>query len=495
MKHKKVILLVAVLLLLLSGSVPPAHPAQLSAARAQPELLALAQSRPQQQVAVIVQQAGQGDLAKQQAAALGGIITRDLSIINAFSAQMSAAAAGQLAADPSVRWVSLDAAVVKSGNALPGKRNPSNPINPGNAYLASIRADSLFIEHPELNGAGVTVAVVDSGISDLPEFGGRVLANVTVTPDGVTADAYGHGTHVAGIIAGSGEYPGVAQGANLVNVKVSAGDGSGLVSDVVAGLQWILDNKDAYNIRVANISINSTVIENYNNSPLDAAVEVLWFNNIVVVVSSGNNGKPRGILFPPANDPFVITVGSVDDQGTPQFFDDLVASFTANGKTESNYQKPEVIAPGSDIYSLMAPECLIAQQHPDHVADGSYLRLSGTSMSAGVVSGAVAVLLQDEPGLTPDQVKNRLVSTGRLINGKVWSRYLNLRAAVESESLLSANTGRKASKLLWPEGGDPVVWDSVAWNSVAWNSVAWNSVAWNSVAWNSVAWNSLVWED
>jgi serine protease AprX len=229
-------------------------------------------------------------------------------------------------------------------------------------------------------------------------------------------------------------------------------------------------------------------------------VEILWFNGIVVVVSAGNNGTAT--LYPPANDPFVIVVGATDDMGTWSINDDVVASFSAYGTTLDNFAKPDLVAPGRNIISLLASDdSNFALGRPANAvpgADGiSYFRMSGTSAAAPIVSGAVALLRQAYPDLTPDQVKYRLMATA-LKNwpgydpAKAGAGYLNILAAVLTNTNESANTGINASQLLWT-GSDPVTWGSVAWNSVAWNSVAWNSVAWNSVAWNSVAWNSDYW--
>ncbi len=492
MKGKSLILVFLVVAFVLSSSVPLSRPVDPAA---QPQLLALAAAQPDAVVNVIVQKAGTDGRAEAALAASGGQLTKNLSIINAFGARLPALAAVNLAAQPGVRWVSLDAPAVKSG-LLPGKKKPGpNTTNPGNAYRETIRAAALQTDRPELTGQGVTVAVVDSGITPMPELEGRILADIVINGDN-PGDGYGHGTHVAGIIAAAGDQPGVAPGVNLVNVKVSDDQGEGAISDVVAGLQWVLENKDAYNIRVVNISINSSVIENYKDSPLDAACEILWFNGIVVVVSSGNNGKSSGLLYPPANDPFVITVGSVDDQGTAWLGDDVISPFTAAGRVVGGYYKPDLMAPGSDIYSLLSsPENTIAREHPGQVVDDHTLRLSGTSMASAVASGAAALLLQSEPELTPDQVKYRLTHNGsRAFNGGR-TRYLDIHAAIDNETFDSANTGFKISHLLTESGQLGRVWDSVAWNSVAWNSVAWNSVAWNSVAWNSVAWNSVAWDD
>lgn len=492
--------LVVVMLLVLVGSssAPSAGPV-----KAQGTLVQLAARSPEQMVDVIVQKAGQQGTAEAAARELGGSGLVQLDIIRAFSARMTAGAAVELAAHPDVRWVSADAAVKQTGNG-----EWVSPANLKTAYIGEIRADKVWKSADQRQGKGVGVAVVDSGVnwqSDLyTQMGAnRVVANVRFNSDNnqTTFDNFGHGSHVAGVIGGNGRqsngyYIGVAPQSSLINVKVSNDDGSTTTSSVVAGLQWILENKDAYNIRVVNLSLNSAEMESYHTNPLCAAVEILWFNGIVVVVSGGNNGNAN--LYPPANDPFVITVGSVDDKGTTAIADDSLASFSAFGRTADGISKPDLVAPGKNIVSLMGNASgLLPVTYPANKVGTAYFKMSGTSVSAPMVAGAAVLLLEDEPGLTPDQVKYRLVSTAN----KAWAGYqankagggiLDVFAAVNGSSTESANTGLQASQLLW-SGDEAVAWDSVAWNSVAWNSVAWNSVAWNSVAWNSVAWNSDYW--
>ena len=218
--------------------------------------------------------------------------------------------------------------------------------------VGAVRADQLWNTR---QGQGVTVAVVDSGIANHPDLQGRILANNNQTASPTTGDIYGHGTHVAGIIGGTGNRMGIAPRVNLINVKVSDDNGMSYASDLVDGLQWINDNRAAYNIKVVNISMNSAIAESYLTSPLCAAVEILWFNGITVVVSAGNNGG-SGPVLPPANDPFVITVGAADDMGTASLSDDVVASFSAYGTTEDGFAKPDLIAPGRNILSCwLAP--------------------------------------------------------------------------------------------------------------------------------------------
>ena len=347
------------------------------------------------------------------------------------------------------------------------------------------------------------MAVIDSGIFKTKDLGKRVRTNANFNAayhDGI--DRYGHGTFVAGIIAGSGsssgnKYIGVAPRADVVNVRVSNDQGMSTESDVVSGLQWVLENKAKYNIRVVNLSLNSSVAQSYHTSPLDAACEILWFNGIVVVVSAGNNGTTT--LYPPANDPFVITVGATDDKATLSTADDVVATFSAYGTTESGFAKPDLVAPGKNIIGLL-PENdklnMSATRSANRI-DKTYFKLSGTSMSAPMISGAVALLLQDEPNLNPDQVKYRLTATAN----KSWTGYnattagagyLDIYAAVNGTTTQSANTGLTASQLLWT-GTNPVQWGSVQWGSVQWGSVQWGSVQWGSVQWGSAQWGSDYW--
>ena len=397
---------------------------------------------------------------------------------------------------------------------LSGLSSCANCIDTGNlanSYIQATNADLLWRNAPPLDGKNVTVAVVDSGIAPHGDLRGagngnlRIKTAVDLSSNVTGSDGNGHGTHVAGIIGGNGKTNsgariGIAPKVDFIDVKVSNEHGVSLVSDVVEGLQWIYDNHDSYNIRVVNLSLNSSVPEPYHLSPLSAAVEILWFNGIVVVVAAGNNGTGSGpvTLYPPANDPFVITVGAVEDAGTPMLSDDSVASFSAYGTTADGFAKPDLVAPGRNIISLLAnTTARIYVDHPTHRVDEHLFRMTGTSMATPMVTGAVALMLQDEPNLTPDQVKYRLKATAN-INWPGYSAaqagagYLDIHGAVNSTSTATANTGIAASQTLWT-GDDPVAWDSVSWNSVSWNSVSWNSVSWNSVSWNSVSWNSEVW--
>ena len=495
------VLVADILLFALCGASATGVPAR---AKAQPQLLQMAAAEPGAQLRVIVQKADQTDQAEKLVMSLGGAVTDDLRLINAFAAEVPGEAVAQLAVAGGVRWVSLDAAVMTSACS-----QCIDTTNLANAYIGAIQADKVWNAAPYLQGQGIGVAVIDSGINpngDLYTLMGvnRQVGNVRFNTDynQSTYDGYGHGTHVSSIIGGdgsesNGRYIGVAPMVNIINVKVSNDDGSATVKNVVRGLQWVLENKNTYNIRVVNLSLNSATAESYQTSPLDAAVEILWFNKIVVVVSAGNRGG--GAIYPPANDPFVITVGATNDKGTSALTDDVVASFSAYGSTTDGVKKPDLVAPGTNIIARLVNSNMgLALAHPaNKVAGGVYFQMSGTSMAAPIVSGGVALLLQDEPNLTPDQVKYRLTATAN----KSWSGYdsttagagyLDIKAAVSGATTGAANTGTRASQLLW-SGSAPVTWGTVNWNSVNWNSVNWNSVNWNSVNWNSVNWNSDYW--
>ena len=507
MKILQRIFLVMITLVLVVGSLGPVSvPTVGSPTTVHPLLRKIAAENPDQMVSVLVQKVDHSGRAEWLVAKNGGDLIKDLDIINALVAELTAQSAVNLASDPAIRWITMDVPVESTNKASP-KNDETDTICTENYFLDTLRVHPLW--EMGLQGQGITVAVIDSGIDREKDLqvnpnkakpDSRVIKQLSFNSNpGHLNDASGHGTHVAGIIGGSGYrsgglFAGIAPQVNLISLRISDDSGMAYESDAIEAMQWVLDNKDKYNIRAVNISINSTIESSYHTSPLDAAAEILWFNGVVVVVSVGNKGSNSGYntaKAAPANDPFIITVGASDERGSPELSDDKISSFSTHSITIDGHSKPEIIAPGTDIISILGPDDWISD-HPDRVVmNGEYFRLSGTSMSAPMVTGAVALLLQDEPDLTPDQIKYRLIKTAGVIGGRY--PYLDIYAAVTGSSTESANTGQIASQLLWT-GDDPVAWDSVAWNSVAWNSVAWNSVAWNSVAWNSVSWSSVAWK-
>lgn len=468
--------------------------------RLHPALIQIA-AGPERKVPVIVQKTNATGRVEDLVSELGGTVTKDLHIINAFAAELPTSALLELAGSDGVRWVIPDAPVISSNREGDDDGPCGDDLEdcPQNHYLDTLGVRQVW--DMGLDGQGIAVAVIDSGISTDKDFNKRLVARKNFYSNRRNVnDTFGHGTHVAGIIGGSGAdsdglYAGIAPGVNLISLKIGNNSGMAHESDAVEAMQWVLEHKDRYNIRVVNLSINSTVELSYHASPLGAAAEILWFNRVVVVASAGNtdqNGGFSTIDAAPASDPFIITVGASNENGDTNPANDTVATFSASGTTADGFAKPDIIAPGQDIVSVLSGRSDWGEEYPDRVVlDGQYFRLSGTSMSAPMVTGAVALLLQDEPNLTPDQVKYRLVNASNSVDGQP---YLDVYAAVTAGTTESLNTGIAASQLLWT-GDQPVNWDSVNWNSVNWNSVNWNSVNWNSVNWNSVNWNSVSWDD
>jgi serine protease AprX len=301
------------------------------------------------------------------------------------------------------------------------------PLRPSMAITnVAIGADQVWAgdgDLPGLTGRGVTVAVIDSGISDRHSaLRRRVIATMDFTGgDGV--DRYGHGTHVAAIIAGQAgrtvetrQLQGVAPGAYLVNLRVLGDDGSGIISSVIEAIDWAIEHKARYRIGVINLSLGAPVLQPYRDDPMCEAVERAVQAGIVVVTAAGNFGRSQsgravfGGITTPGNDPYVITAGAIDTHGTPERSDDTVAAFSSRGPTLYDLvMKPDVMAPGSHIVSAEAAGSVVAREHPERHVTGlganGYIQFSGTSMAAAVVSGVVALLLQNDPSLTPADAK------------------------------------------------------------------------------------------
>ncbi len=259
-----------------------------------------------------------------------------------------------------------------------------------------------------LTGKGIVVAVLDTGIDpheDLTTPTNRILAwKDIVNKENSSYDDNGHGTHVAGIIAGNGRYSngkyrGIAPEAKLVGVKILNEEGNGKLSDVISGIEWCIDSLSALNIRVINLSIGSEVQESYRSDPLCRATTTAWENGITVCTAAGNSGPGPGSINTPGINPVIITVGNLDDQNTLTNIDDILSPSSSRGPTPDDVIKPDLVAPGTDITSLKV--------------GGGYTTLSGTSMATPLVTGAVALILQKWSNLKPDQIKSILMRKAR----------------------------------------------------------------------------------
>jgi serine protease AprX len=290
-------------------------------------------------------------------------------------------------------------------------------------YPGLIGADQLHDRG--ITGASVTIAVLDSGLwqDTAQNYGGRIRATVDVVNGGrgaVNGDPYGHGTHITSIAASgaitlTGRYHGIAPRADLVIVRAFDRFGAGRYTDVIAGLDWVVRNRDRHNIRVLNLSFGAQPQSFYWDDPLNQAVMAAWRAGIVVVVSSGNDGPAPMTVNVPGNVPYVITVGAMTDSYTPSdATDDVLATFSSSGPTYEGFVKPEIVAPGGHIAASMSSSTYLATLDPDSMQLGQQLfTMSGTSQASAVTTGVVALLLNREPWLTPDEVKCRLIRTAR----------------------------------------------------------------------------------
>jgi serine protease AprX len=283
------------------------------------------------------------------------------------------------------------------------------------------------------NGEGVGIAVIDSGVAVMPELRGTVIARVDFTDNaGRGLDKYGHGTHVAGIIAAHAASKtdttrGVAPGAHIVSLKVLDSNGVGTADNVIEAIDWAIKYKQRFNIKVINMSLGGAVLQPAADDPLCQAVERAYRAGIIVVTSAGNHGKTvdgtpiYGAITTPGISPFAITVGALNTKGTSSRDDDEVASYSSKGPTRFDHLiKPDLVAPGNKIAGLAAPNSTLVNNHPELVTGtgtSKRLTLSGTSMAAGVVSGAVAAILNAHPKAGPFAVKTSLQLGARAVAG------------------------------------------------------------------------------
>jgi serine protease AprX len=466
---------------------------------ASPALARLAASSPGRSVEVIIQLRRGVNTARGRALvrALGGRPGVDLGIINGLSARLTAGQAERLALSPLVRAVSLNAAI--RDTAL----TDATPWTLATPFDQTVGATRLW---NRTTGAGVGVAVIDTGISgDLPDFQtsqgsgtSRVIASAVTDPNATSAnDTYGHGTAVAGLVAGNGwyrdssdsrfgQYAGTAPDANLISIKVADDSGHATTLDAIYGLQFAVDHKADYNIRVINLSFRSTDAQSYTSDPLDAAVEQAWFAGITVVAAAGNMGDASdAVSYAPGNDPYVITVGAVDAQGTASPWDDVEASWSSRGQTQDGFSKPDVLAPGAHIVSTLAPDSAFAGACPTCIVADAYFQVSGTSLAAPMVSGLAADLIAAHPRWTPSKVKGALVNSAiSLPSGG--SEVHAMDAYWASGSELVSDQGLTPNDLIDPNTST-IDYDAASWSAASWSTAAdplaasWSAASWSCV--------------
>ena len=388
---------------------------------------------------VIITTAGRPGSQHRSAVSTGGGSVKDTySVINSFSARLPLRAIQALTKRDDFAFVSKDRPITVFGHL----ENTTG--------AAQIR--NLIAAIPSLNGAGVGIAILDSGIYSSHHqitYNGvsRISVNVDAGGFGNATDYSGHGTHVASMACGTnhigpGAYTGVAPGATIINVKVLDRTGTGYTSNIINAINWCVSYRNTYNIKVMNLSLGAPALDSYKNDPVCKAVRAAHDAGIVVVVAAGNDGKDQygnklyGTIHSPGTEPSAITVGASNTFGTDSRGDDVVTTYSSRGPTRGYYTdglgnkvydnliKPDLVAPGNKIIGAEAYGCDLIAAHPELDANvyetNAYhyvMYMSGTSVSAPMVSGAAALLLQANPSLTPNLVKAILMYSAQPLNG------------------------------------------------------------------------------
>ena len=349
-------------------------------------------------------------------------------------------------------------------------------------------------------GSGVDVALIDSGTAPVDALDGsnKVVYGPDVSYESGqdslrNLDTFGHGTHMAGIIAGrSDSFHGVAYGARIISLKAADAHGQTDINQIVAEIKWVTQHAhdDGMNIRVLNLSFGAVPSTGYRKDDLAYAVERAWSAGIITVVAAGNEGIYSNGLDTPAFDPFVIAVGADNPHGTPDISDDNVSSFSSRG---NGTRDPDVIAPGKSVVSLRDPGSYLDTQYPDARVGDTLFRGSGTSQATAVVSGAAALIVSQRPNITPDQVKGLLMSTARPIPSAAYSAQgaglIDLQAAYDS------NTPNTPQYWQHSNGSPQGVWSNVAdATGNSWSTASAGN-SWSGNSWTSAGWSGPGWDD
>ncbi len=503
--------LAAMLVVPVAGSAAPKVPGKAVVPQA---LLSDAAKHPLQMFDVIVQGDSGSQASQNDVQSGGGKFKKRFLSISGVSASLPGAAILKLAKYPHVTAITPDVKVHSSGYEDSTMWQDSTDL--------SILQNSFDPNTGEITGPAPqapTIAIVDSGVQDRADFKGRLVQRIDICSlcsSGGGDDLEGHGTMVAGVAAGSGQngqYVGAAPNAKIISIRTANASGESRMSDVIAAADWIRQNASKYNIRVANFSLAGASDTSFRVDPLDKAVESLWFSGIVVVAAAGNHGSASGpvsMSYAPGNDPFVITVGAVDQHMTSDPTDDTVPEWSAYGMTMDGFHKPDIAAPGRYMVSSVPSTASIPATVPDRVLAPGYMWMSGTSFAAPVVSGAAAQILARHSGFTPDQVKGALMlSANYLPNDTAMAAGVGeIDGGVAStiDDPPNPNEGFqqfvKKDPLTGVKSFDAVSWNEyvkanaswaqASWNAASWAEASWNAASWAEASWNAASWNSSV---
>ncbi len=490
-------------------------------------------------ISVIVREApGSGTLPEQLVESSGGTVTLQLPIVGGFAAELPRAAIPRIGSDASVLSITPNAHVQLQGAGY----SAGSDVGSMRSTMRLIGANSFW--SAGFTGSGVDVAIIDSGVS--PVLGlndaGKVIRGPDLSfesqaPNLRFLDTFGHGTFMAGLIAGHDPgaqanlgqantgYSGVAPGARIVSVKVADAHGATDVSQVIAAIDWVVQHRydNGMNIRVLNLSFGTYGAQPYALDPLAFAAEVAWHSGVFVVVAAGNNSPSSGRLMNPAMDPFVMAVGAASPNGTVPTKDDVLMESSARGDGVRN---PDLVAPGRSLQGLRVPGSYIDQTFPAGRISDRFFRGSGTSQAAAIVSGAAALVIQQRPAITPDQLKALLTSTADAlpaadVRGQ-GAGMLNLGDAFRAPTLPSVQAFARSigtGSLELARGGNHLVLDGVVlegeqdifgapfdstsmaaltlagatWSGGTWNGSVWAGPGWAGNEWSSVEWESGTW--
>jgi serine protease AprX len=425
-------------------------------------------------------------------------LKRKFATIPAGSAQLTGAQIVALAGDSKISVITTDAPTAKTS------------YSNGQTWPSSAKLTAYW-NKAGTGTKGPTIAFLDSGIdASHSAFGGRVLTQQNFysgTNPNSAGDGLGHGTMTASIAAGDDDgYAGGVPNVNIVELDVLDDQGSGSTSDMIAALDWIQANKATYNIKVVNISVMGSESSSFMYDPLDKAVEKLWLNGVVVVVAAGNyadNGAQSGVLYAPANDPFVITVGATDVNSSGNTGDDFAAPWSAWGYTNDGFMKPEIAAPGRYMNGAVPTAgSTMESLHPERDVAPGYMWMSGTSFAAPVVAAAADYVLAMHPTWTPDQVKGALMVSAAEPSGYTGGGAMGVgEVAADPAAKLTSppnpnvnlngfvSTDATTGLLAFDNNG----WYSAASANPAWNTMSWASQSWASAAWSTQSWASQSW--
>jgi serine protease AprX len=438
--------------------------------------------------------------AKARSAGAGDVVALDA--IDVVIARLSADALRALRTDPRVAFIAADAVVTTAGKRDRFESAAGEP-SPGVEVIDAPEAWKAA------TGKGITVALMDTGVARHPDLESSVLARFDFVNDGATQpDPSGHGTFVAGLIAAHGkDFKGVAPDAKLISLRVLDGNGNGSMHSVLAAFDWLLHNRARYGIRVLNLSFGAPQSVSYHRELLAGVVESAWFAGVVVVTAAGNDGPATGTVSSPGTDPFVVTAGSLADQGTAERGDDRVSVFSGRGPTKDGFEKPDVLAPGEHVVSLRVPGTELDRRSRSDLRSESradsaaslYGRLTGTSASSAMVAGVAALVLEAHRSYTPTKVKGAIVAGARKVTAsKVPSAdadaALDTKPARVNEKLVPSAVLMRLLETSGEVLGEGVSWEGVSWEGVSWESVSWEGVSWESVSWEAVSWESVTWE-